>query len=303
MTGKKNLSCLHTHTSFCDGNADIETMCEAAYAKGLCSIGFSSHAPIAKKTGMVTDWHMGDHKLNEYIDAVEAAKKRWKGRLAVFLGLEVDYIKGHCGPADPDIQALPLDFIIGSIHFLFSPINGKPFNMDEYPEDFCNNVLALFDNDGRALVETYYDAYNSMISAGGSDILGHIDLVKKNNGPHHFFSSGDSWYRESLAKTADLIAACRTNAEKTGSRVPAVEVNTGAVVRGYIAEPYPSAYMLALLAGRNIPLVLNADAHAPEYLDGSYGEALQFMKDAGCAAMALFEGRQGGKALWREVVL
>jgi histidinol-phosphatase (PHP family) len=146
----KELSCLHTHTVFCDGKADVETMCEAAFAKGFTSIGFSSHAPITKKTGMETNWHMKDQLLGEYIDTIEAAKKRWKEKIAVYLGLEIDYIKGYCSPADADIQVLPLDYIIGSIHYLISPKTGEPFNMDEYPEGF-SNVLAHFDNDGKAL--------------------------------------------------------------------------------------------------------------------------------------------------------
>ena len=298
------LSCLHTHTTFCDGKADVETMCQAALAKGFTSLGFSSHAPIEKKIGIKTNWHLKEHRLAEYIDTVEAAKKRWKGKLTVYLGLEVDYLKGYCGPADPDIQALPLDYIIGSVHYLFSPKNGGIFNADEYPENFKRNVLSHFDNNGKALCEAYYDSYNSMISTGGCDILGHIDLIKKNNGPHNFFSAEESWYKECLVKTADLIAGVRASAEKNSmtanDHVPVVEVNTGTLIRNYCPEPYPSPDFLKLLHERNIPLVLNADAHSPDHLGGEYETACQFMQEAGYSAMVLFEGRQNGKAVWRE---
>ena len=298
----QELSCLHTHTVFCDGKADVEAMCCAAHAKGFSSLGFSSHAPITKKTGIISDWHIKEEKLNEYIDTVEAARKRWKGKLEIFLGMEVDYIKGYCGPADPDIQALPMDYFIGSIHYLISPKNGEPFNADEYPENFVN-VLAHFDHDGKALCEAYYDAFNSMVSDGGSDILGHIDLIKKNNGLYNFFSADESWYKKILVKTADIIALARSEAEKNGGSAPVAEVNTGAIIRGYTAEPYPSPDLLKLLKERNVPLVLNADAHAPEHLGGAYETARQFMLEAGYAAMVFFEGRQNGKAVWRETGL
>ena len=302
MTDQKNLSCLHTHTIFCDGKADVTAMCEAAHARGFSSLGFSSHAPITKKTGIPSAWHMKDEKLDEYIDTVEAARKRWKGKLTVYSGLEVDYIKGYCGPADADFQALPLDYIIGSVHYLISPKNGEPFNTDEYPENFGRNVLEQFNNDGKVLCEAYYDAYNSMVKDGGCDILGHIDLIKKNNSRYKFFSPNDSWYKKCLVTTADLIADSRTEAAKNGSCWgPVVEVNTGAMIRGYTSEPYPSPDILALLAERNTPLVLNADAHAPKHLGGSYDEVMQFMRQAGHSTMMLFEGRQSGKAVWREI--
>ena len=290
---KQELSCLHTHTNFCDGKTDVEAMCEAAFSKGFVSLGFSSHAPITKKTGLETNWHIKDQNLGEYIDAIEKAKKRWDGKLTVYSGLEVDYIAGYCGPSDADIQALPLDFIIGSVHYLISPKSGEPFNIDEYPDGF-SNVLEEFGHDGRALCEMYYDTYSSMIQGGGCDILGHLDLIKKNNGRYGFFSPGESWYKERLEKTADLIA---------GSGMPVVEVNTGAMIRGYITEPYPSSDMLVLLKERNVPLVLNADAHDTGFLGGCYNEARQFMRGAGYSAMVLFEGRENGKAVWREVPL
>ncbi|MCL1813790.1 MAG: histidinol-phosphatase [Treponema sp.] len=304
LNGREGFSCLHTHTVFCDGKTDVETMCEAAFAKGFASLGFSSHAPIAKKTGITSVWHMKDEKLGEYIDTVLQAKKHWKEKLTIYLGLEVDYIEGHCSPADADIRALPLDYSIGSVHYLISPKTGEPFNVDEYPENF-GNVLVEFGNDSRVLCETYYNTYNNMVRAGGCDILGHLDLIKKNNERYAFFDPQESWYKKCLVTTAGLIAATRTEAEKDGpttgsGQAPVVEVNTGAMIRGYTTEPYPSVDMLTLLAERNIPLVLNADAHAPDHLGNKYREALQCMRQSGHSTMVFFEGRQNGKALWRE---
>ena len=296
------LSCLHTHTIFCDGKTDVESMCEAAFEKGFSVIGFSSHAPITKKTGLETVWHMKEEKLDEYIDTVLKARKRWQGKLSVFLGLEVDYIKGFCGPSDADIQALPLDYIIGSVHCVLSPKDNQPFNLDVWPEDI-GEVLELFDNDGRLICETYYKAYNDMIKSGGIDILGHLDLIKKNNEIHPFFSPDESWYKDILVKTADNIVLSRTEAEKNGKRVPVVEVNTGCLIRKYCSEPYPSFFMQKLLKERNVPLILNADAHCPDHLSGAYETAWETARQAGYSAMELFEGRENGKAVWKTETL
>ncbi|MDR1148402.1 MAG: PHP domain-containing protein, partial [Spirochaetaceae bacterium] len=86
-------SCLHTHTSFCDGSGSVEDFCAAAYEKKFVSIGFSAHAPVGKKTGLKTDWHLSDERFDEYRQAVREAGAAWRGKLDVYLGLEVDYIE------------------------------------------------------------------------------------------------------------------------------------------------------------------------------------------------------------------
>ena len=293
-------SCLHTHTTFCDGKADIENMCEAAFVKGFTSIGFSSHAPISKKTGITADWIMQDHLLDKYIDAVLAARKRWEGKLAVFLGLEVDYIHGYCGPADPDIQALPLDYVLGAVHYVISPKSGEPYNADEFPETFCN-VLEEFNQDGRALCEAYYAAYNNMINEGGYDILAHLDLIRKNNDLYNFFMPDENWYKEILVKTADMIALHKNR--EHGRRKTIVEVNTGNVIRGYNSEAYPCLELLKLLNERNIPLTINADAHSEDQIGGCYDDSVKQIMQSGYSAVSFLERKQDGKAVWREEVL
>jgi len=294
------LSCLHTHTTFCDGKTDMETMCQTAFSKGFDSIGFSSHAPLTKKTGLKSNWHMSDEKLPEYIDTALLTRKRWEGKLKVYLGLEVDYIEGLCGPADTDIQELPLDYIIGSVHYVASPKNGELFTVDGPPEEF-DPGLEQFDNDGLTLCKAYYDAYNAMVNAGCCDILGHFDLVKRNNERRPFFSPEDPEYAKLTVATADVIRSARS-AAKDGNH-PVVEVNTGGIIRGRMSDAYPSLSILRLLKERDIPLTINADAHAPDHLGGAYETAREAMRQAGYGVNLLFKGRNNGKASWREEAL
>jgi histidinol-phosphatase (PHP family) len=307
-------SCLHTHTVFCDGADDVETMCAAAFKKGLVSIGFSSHAPITKKTGIKTDWHLPDEKLGEYLETVDAAKKRWKGKLEVFTGLEVDYIRGICGPADGDYQKLPLDYIIGSVHYAAPPESGERFTVDAPEEEFLAGFRELFHGDGTALYNAYYDAYQGMIEEGGFDIAGHFDLVKKNNGRYRFFSPDDPGYKKRLLETADCLASRlrgsrgvedgRRSAQAeapTERRFPfVVEVNTGGMNRGRTSDPYPSEAALTLFRERDIPLTLTADAHSADHLGGRYEEAKNLMLKTGYTAVMRFAGRKDGKAVWLE---
>jgi histidinol-phosphatase (PHP family) len=283
-------------------------MCRAAFAKGFESIGFSSHAPAARKIGFETGWHLPEEKLPRYIEEVLEARKRWEGRLKVYLGLEVDHIRGICGPADKDIQELPLDYVIGAVHYVISPKNGELFSVDGPEKEFGPGLKLHFDNDGAALCAAYYGMYASLIRNGGCDILAHMDLIKKNNRSFRFFSPADPAYGTLLRETADLAAAASgpggpANGSAAGApedRRPIVEVNTGGLIRGRTADCYPSPELLGLLWERNVPLTINADAHAPEHLGGGYERARQDMIRAGYSTMLLFGGRKNGRALWRE---
>jgi histidinol-phosphatase (PHP family) len=278
-------SCLHTHTDFCDGHGDVESFCQAAWEKGLSAIGFSAHAPLTKKTGWRTDWHLADGRLEEYMESVRAARRRWEGKLPVYLGLEADFIAGLIGPRD--FQDLGLDYIIGSVHYMFPPNGGEPFTVDGPEEEFAAG-LAYFNGDGEALMEAYWDCVEAMIGEGGFDILGHLDVIKKNNQRGDAFNMEGERYRSRIRKIAPLIV-------QSGA---VVEVNTGGLNRGKTADPYPSREILELLRGK--PVSITADAHSPDHLGGHYDDARELLLAAGFTRAVSFRGRRHGKAVWNE---
>jgi histidinol-phosphatase (PHP family) len=283
-----SFSCLHTHTDFCDGKGDMESFCKSAWGKGLSAIGFSAHAPIAKKTGIRSDWHLAEERLEEYTESVRAARRRWEGKLPVYLGLEADFISGLIGPRD--FQYLGLDYIIGSVHYVISPRDGEPFTVDSPAEEFSADLKRHFNGDGEALMEAYWDNVEAMIRENGFDILGHLDLVKKNNQGNGVFSMGGERYRSRIRKIAPLAA-------RSGA---VVEVNTGGLNRGRTTEPYPSREILELLRSHGAPVIITADAHCPEHLGCHYEDALRILLASGYTSALSFQGRQNGQALWKE---
>jgi histidinol-phosphatase (PHP family) len=281
-------SCIHTHTRFCDGEGEVEDFCFKARDKGFGSLGFSAHAPILKKTGIATDWHVREDRLGEYLDEVRAAKRRWEGRLNVYLGLEVDFIPGLMGPADRDYRDMGLDYIIGSVHFLIPP-RGVPFTVDGPPEEMETGIREGWGGDAREAVHAYWDNLEAMLRAGGLDVLGHPDLIKKNNLRDRWFSEEDGFYRQRIGAAAAL-------ASRTGVTA---EINTGGMNRKKISAPYPSLPFLRRFRECNVPMVINADAHRCEDLDGHYKEAREALLAAGYTETVLFEGRKDGLAQWR----
>jgi histidinol-phosphatase (PHP family) len=241
---------------------------------------------------MVTDWHLSEDRLEEYCGAVRRARHAWAGRIAVFLGLEVDYIRGLISPADRDFQELGLDYIIGSVHYILSP-GGELVTVDGPPEDFEKLVREQFAGDGERLMRIYWKALREMIRAGGFDILGHADVIKKNNPGGIWFSLEGEAYREELEKTAALLGS-----ELRTGRSLTVEINTGGLNRNKTPDTYPSLSLLRLLAAEGVPVTISADAHRAAELGGHYDRARTNLLAAGYTASVFFEGRRAGRPLW-----
>jgi histidinol-phosphatase (PHP family) len=291
-------SSLHTHTIFCDGKDNVETMCRAAFSAGLAAIGFSSHAPT-EKAGFKTTWNMREERLGEYMNEVNAARRRWEGKIAVYLGLEVDYIKGLRSALDKDIKDCNLDYCIGSVHYLV-PQQGAPFTVDGPPAELKNGIIESFGGDGvspaaagEAMVSAYWDAVAEMIAVGGFDIVGHLDLVKKHNATGKWFNTESSAYKQRVEEIARAISAAGL----------VVEVNTGGMNRGYITEPFPSPAILRLLRQYHVPVMISADAHNANDIAGHYPAVCQTLLDAGYTSHVIFAGKSAGKPVWTEVPL
>jgi len=287
------LSSIHTHTLFCDGRDNIEEMCRAAFEKGLCAVGFSAHAPV-EKAGLKTDWHLKEERLSEYAEEVGRAKARWQGRLSVFLGLELDYIRGLRCARDADIQAFAPDYIISSVHYLIPP-KGEPFTIDGPAWELEKGLTQGFGGDSEALAGAYWDAVIEMAGLGGFDIVGHLDLIKKHSG----FMPGKAAVLKIDREGAFYTGRAQEAARAIAAAGLIVEVNTGGMNRGHFNEPCPSPAILRLLREHGAKVLLSADAHKAGDIDGHYEQGLSAIADAGFAGHIL-PGEADGKLLWRE---
>ena len=288
MNTQPLLSSMHTHTTFCDGKNDVETMCLTAYEMKLYAIGFSAHSPVSRQTGIPSYWNLQDEDVEEYVAEVLDAKKRWQGKLAVFLGYETDYIKDRRSPLDDDIISLNLDYQIGSVHFLFPENGADPFTVDGSAEEFEKGLKEGFNGDAQALMHSYYDAQLEMIALGGFDILGHADLLKKNT------LGKNLWPKE-----IEIIRQREVAFAAAGAGI-VIEVNTGGINRKKVNELYPSPEFLHIIREYEIPVIITADAHNAKDINGNYDYALQMLKLAGINEHVLLKEKIYDKAVWHK---
>jgi len=243
-------STFHTHTIWCDGKNTVEEMIVGAIEKGFDAIGFSSHAMFP----VFENYTLGPAAAPAYVADIRAAAAKYAKHIKVFCALEADYIPGVTAPEKARYASLGLDYLIGSLHW----VDGVA--VDHTPEILADGIRDRFGGSARALITAYHERLREMVSRFDFDILGHADLYRKYNLKHPYFDESEPWYREELVKSADTIAA-------SGKLV---EVNTGAIGRGWRDDAYPSDEFRALLRARGVKFVLNSDSHSVETLDAGF---------------------------------
>jgi histidinol-phosphatase (PHP family) len=267
MTTSAGWSNYHTHTRHCDGQGEPQEYAESAIRKGMPRLGFSGHNVLP----FPTSWTMPAERLAGYLQEVRALRERYGERVEIVLGMEVDFIPGITSPRAPRIQELGLDYTVGSVHFIGPADGDHEWTVDGPPEEMEDAVRDGFGGETRRAVEQYYRLLALMAETAPPDIVGHFDLVKKNNRDGRWFREDAPWYR---AAVRHALEAVRTS----GS---VLEVNTGGVVRNTSGAFYPSPWIMQEAWEMAIPVVINADAHHPDQIDGKFAEAAALLRDAG----------------------
>ena len=245
----------HTHTTWCDGRDTPRAMVEAAIGRGFGELGFSSHAMLPQGD---VDWVLTPEKAPRYAAEIRALAREYAPRIRIFCGVEADYVPGGAEPSRAAYAAVSPDYIIGSVHFVRAP-DGCLVPVDHSPELLSEGIALHFGGDAEAFVRSYFAQVRDSL-AFDFDIVGHPDLVRKFNAKRPYFDESAGWYLGELERTADAIAA--------SGKV--VEVNTGAISRGWLDDAYPSPGFRSMLRGRGARFVLGSDAHAAESIDCAF---------------------------------
>jgi len=258
----------HSHTNWSDGQAALEEMIAGAQAAGLAEFGISDHyAPFPD--GRQVDWALSPAFLPEYVERVLAAKEAETSGLIVRLGLEIDFFPETIEQAKETLARYPFDYLIGSVHFVkpgprFFPIDFDASYWEALSPEEVNTVWRLYWRQVRALAES-----------DCCDFIGHLDLPKKYG----------------YLPTVDLTAEANAALDAIAAAGLAIEINTAGWQKP-IGEAYPSLSLLRAAHGRDIPLLINADAHTPATAAAGYHRAHALAREAGYAELVRYERRQ-----------
>ncbi len=269
----------HTHNRWCDGEGEIEEVVRAALDAGLRQVGISSHAPVPFPAAYALP--LGS--LAGYRAEVLQVRERYRDRITVWLGLELDALPELAGYNRDWVLSRGFDYCLGSVHFLGRDDEGMPWPLDESDERFAALLAARYGGDIRALVEDYYRLIAGLASYPGVDIVGHLDrgAVLWNEGGRYF---GDDapWYRAAVERALQALAA----ADKV------VELSTGGWRRG-LGAPFPAPWILRRCRDLGIRVTPCTDAHRPEQIAYCYADALALLCETGHREVAVLDPASG----------
>ncbi len=249
----------HTHTPFCDGRTPIPEMIERAVALGFTALGFSGHG----YEGIDPQYEMSPDGQAEYLRTLRLLQKE-ETRLRLWVGLE----RGSLS----HVERAPFDYIIGSTHTMREPMEGKFYAVDGSADSLRELLEKRYHGDGLALVRDYYAQEVEYITSFRPDIIGHFDLVMRNNMKLGMFDAESEAYRR-IAGSA---------LERAFHGCTLLELNTGGVARcPELREPYPSRYLLELWREMGGRVIINSDCHNAQYLDCLFEQSLRRLAELG----------------------
>jgi len=261
----KLTSSTHNHSTLCDGKNTPEEMVQAALDAGFTDFGFSGHSHTPFDRGYCI------RSETAYISTLRTLQKQYAGRLGIAVGLEQDYYA-------PTQNRAALDYIIGSVHYLHSAA-GTYYAVDGSAQELERCIQEQFSGSAIEMVRAYYALVADHVRRDRPEIIGHFDLVKKNNRDNRFFDENSTAYREIALAALDACA-------ETGA---IFEVNTGGMFRGYCPEPYPARFLLEALQEKGARVTVNADAHCAEAICYAFDEMLSLLREVGFPSVTVLE--------------
>lgn len=263
---------LHTHTTYCDGTASAQDFVKKAKQLKWRYIGFSAHAPLP----FPCDWAIKADDLEKYTAEIYNLAQRNQSDLKILCGFEIDYLNGLGFPAlqYPEVQKSEL--LITSIHFLENPKaenpNHKYFEIDGSYSQFLL-ALKAYEFDLKKLLQAYLFATQQMINepVGTLKIIGHIDKIILNAAKTTEFVGLENWFYDELFQIAKCSSSC----------FDFIEINTRAIYKKALNNPYPKLEFISKLLDAKLPLIINSDAHHPSELNGSYSTLHQLLSNCG----------------------
>jgi histidinol-phosphatase (PHP family) len=195
----------------------------------------------------------------EYVRVVEHAKSLG---LPVFLGLEMDWLRGKEEQLRAFLAPYDWDIVLGSVHY----IGAWGFDDARFIDEWSRRDIATAWNE-------YGDLVAELAASGLADLLAHPDLPKV---------FGHRPADETPLHDAILEAATRSNM--------AIELNSNGIRR--CQEIYPAMPLLERAHQRHVPITFASDAHTPDRVGANFDDLRAWAQRGGYTEASFFQRRE-----------
>lgn len=264
MIPKSNL---HTHTNFSDGKNTPEEMVMAAISKKFHTLGFSEHHFAECDSCSVRP-----EKENDYRLEILRLKKKYEGQIDILLGYEHEFYSS--------LSKMEYDYYIESVHAVKA--GGDMVIVDHSKDYLLKGIEEYYGGDPYAMCRDYFRTVSQSCVNNDALIIGHIELIMKFNEDRDIFNDEDPAYLKYAYEMLDTVV-------KSGMLV---EINTGAISRGYRKEPYPGRNILRKLREMGGRIIITSDCHNADWLDCGFEQSVNISKECGFETAWMMKGKE-----------
>lgn len=253
----------HIHTPFCPhGTADaLVDYIEHAIQYSFTHISFTEHAPLPYNFDDTTpdkDSGMKPELLQPYFEQLAELKEAYKDKIAINIGLEVDFIEGYEKETMAFLNEVGphLDDAILSVHFL--KFQDAYCCIDFSAEEFSRFATQL--GSVKAVYELYYKTVQQSILADLGPYkpkrIGHPTLVHKFQHAH----------KQVIDDTTEIRATLQLMADNGYE----LDFNSAGLSKAHCLEPYPPLTYVEFAKQIGLPIIFGSDAHQVKDLHQHY---------------------------------
>lgn len=276
---------------FCDhAIGTLREVLDAAVAHGFSTYGVSEHVPrLGEQYLYENELSMGwtvekiAADFEAYGKAIADAAAEYGDRLTVLRGYEIEIV-----PHDRYVSIMldyrkrfSFDYMVGSVHFYNDILIDGPMVHFERAVDAAGGL--------EALALRYYESVAQMVEALRPEVVGHLDLIRKNG---HLLGSVETPAIRRAAECAlEVIRDCGG----------ILDLNTAGWRKG-LGSPYPAPWLVEKANAMGVPFCFGDDSHGPELVGAGVVEAREYLLRHGVDSVTILT-REDGSIVRRSVPL
>ena len=219
----------HTHTLRCNhATGTEEEYILKAIERGIKILGFSDHTPYFFEGDHYSYFRMRPHLLDDYVDTINALKEKYKDKIEIHLGVEVEYYPTPFNRLLELLRSKGIEYMILGQHFVGDEVN----------EPYCGR-----ENDSDENLARYVSQTIEGMKTGLFTYLAHPDLL--------WYTGADETYTREMSR---LCAAAKE------LDMP-LEINLLGLATG---RNYPNEKFWRIAAKYGCKAILGCDAHSPQ---------------------------------------
>ena len=263
----------HSHSHFCmhASGEELEAYIVRAIELGFEMYTVSEHLPYPDEflkslpypQDIIDSLKIRDDDYDAYIREMQRLKAKYKDKIQLLIGAEVDYIDEYLPYTRYMLKEFGpyFDDSLLSVHFIRGRRGWRA--MDQDPNDFEDGLLryySSYENVQLAYYRTVKEALKADLGIYKPKRISHLSLCNKFQCRFNPTRHVDEQVKVVVINILEYI-------RKNGY---SLDVNAAGLFKEYCREIYPAPWIIEAAREMGIPMVYGSDAHNPEQVGRGY---------------------------------